>query len=405
MEHDNVVQLARQQDRQPEWVADCIKGETGVLLPVLANALVVLRTEMREAFAYDQMLGAPLLMRPFVEELGFSPRPLSDVDVGMVQERLQHLGLKRVTKEVVHQAIDMIADEQKFHPIRDYLTSLRWDGTARLSGFLPNYFGAPDTEYERLIGSLFVISMVARILDPGCKADHMLVLEGPQGTLKSTACAALGGQWFSDNLPDVTAGKEVSQHLRGKWLIEVSEMHAMSPRRGRALKAFITRPTERYRPPYGRQEVIEPRQCVFIGTTNKATYLRDETGGRRFWPVSTGMIDVEAIRRDRDQVFAEAVVRFQEGRPWWPDKDFERNHIVPQQAERYESDAWEDTIEEYLQQHSRVTVGQVARDALFIEMPRIGTADQRRIAAALEQLGWRRLPKKDSKGKRWWTKA
>ena len=135
-----------------------------------------------------------------------------------------------------------------------------------------------------------------------------------------------------------------------------------------------------------------------IGTTNKAIYLRDETGGRRFWPVTTGTIDVEAIRRDRNPLFAEAVARYQDGQPWWPDKDFERKHIVPQQAERYESDAWEDTIEEYLQQHSRVTVGQVARDALFIETPRIGTADQRRIAAALEQLGWRRLPKKEFEG-------
>jgi predicted P-loop ATPase len=274
----------------------------------------------------------------------------------------------------------------------------------RLSSFLPMYFGAPDNEYDRVIGALFLISMVARILSPGCKADHMLVLEGAQGTLKSTACAALGGPWFSDNLPDVTAGKDVSLHLLGKWLIEVSEMHAMSRGEAAQLKAFMTRTAERYRPPYGRQEVIEPRQCVFIGTTNKATYLRDETGGRRFWPAKTGAIDVEALKRDRDQLFAEAVIRFEEGHPWWPDKDFERKYIVPQQAERYESDAWEDLIAEYIGAQSRVTVGQIARHALFIEAPRLGTADQRRIASALEQLGWRRIPK-DSKGKRWWEKA
>ena len=167
------------------------------------------------------------------------------------------------------------------------------------------------------------------------------------------------------------------------------------------LKAFITRQIERYRPSYGRKEVIEPRQCVFIGTTNRESYLRDETGGRRFWPLKTGNINVDVLTRDRDQLFAEATHCYRNGVPWWPDKDFEREHILPEQAARYEGDAWEENIAEYLKTHIKVTVGQIARDALHIETPRIGTAEQRRIAAALELLGWVRLPK-DCQGKRWW---
>ena len=206
----------------------------------------------------------------------------------------------------------------------------------------------------------------------------------------------------------MTAGKDVSQHLRGKWLIEVSEMHAMNRTEATLLKAFITRTTERYRPSYGRKEVIEPRQCVFVGTTNRDTYLRDESGGRRFWPVKAGTIDVDALAHDRDQLFAEAVVRFRKGVHWWPDKDFERAHIMPEQASRYEADAWEENIAAYIESKSKVTVGEVARDALHIATPRIGTADQRRIAAALETLRWRRERpdgKTDWQGKRWWVPA
>jgi predicted P-loop ATPase len=389
----------------PPWLDKCVFGDSGRPLAVLANALAVLRAEMPDAFAYDEMLCAPLLMQALEDELpDFTPRPVTDVDVAIVQERLQHLGLKRLSKDVVHQAVDVRGHECRFHPVQDYLTRLQWDGTGRVTNLFPNYFGAEDTLYARTIGPMFLVSMVARILKPGCKADYMAILEGPQGTLKSTACSILGGNWFSDNLPDITAGKDASQHLRGKWLIEVSEMHAMGKAEATLLKAFITRTHERYRPSYGRKEVIEPRQCVFLGTTNRDTYLRDETGGRRFWPVKVGNIDTVRLSEDRNQIFAEAVHLYRGGAAWWPDKDFEREHIMPEQAARYEADAWEETIATYLDIQSKVTVGQIARVALSIETPRIGTAEQRRIAAALERLGWKRL-KKDWQGKRWWAKA
>jgi predicted P-loop ATPase len=251
---------------------------------------------------------------------------------------------------------------------------------------------------------MFLISMVARVFEPGCKADYMLVLEGPQATLKSTTCKILGGVHFSDSLPDVTTGKDVSQHLRGKWLIEVSEMDAMSRAETTMLKAFITRQVEQYRPSYGRREVIEPRQCVFIGTTNKKTYLKDETGGRRFWPVQTGSIDASALERDRDQLFAETVRMYRNRVPWWPDRSFEQQHIMPEQEARFQPDAWQELIEKYLSfERSKVTVGQVGREAVGIENRHLGRAEQNRIVAILEKLGWRRG--KRSEDGRWWVRG
>lgn len=388
----------------PPWATGCLKNETGKPLPVLANALLALRHEptLKNMFAYDEMLCAPMLLRPLENEQSFRPRPLTDVDVGLLQERLQLLALCRLSKDTTHQAVDVYAQELAYHPVRNFLNAIRWDGVPRLKTWLVRYAGAAAGPYAEGIGTMFLIAMVARIFEPGCKADYMPIIEGPQGELKSTACRVLGGDWFSDNLPDIAAGKDVSQHLRGKWLIEVSEMHAMGRAEAALLKAFVTRTTERYRPSYGRKEVIEPRQCIFIGTTNKAEYLRDETGGRRFWPIRAGRIDIEALTNDRDQLFAEAANAYHAGVKWWPNKEFEQKHIMPEQASRYESDAWQDTIAEYLRKHQKVTIGQVAREALFIETPRIGTADQRRIAAALDQLNWKRQPK-DWQGKRHWA--
>lgn len=383
------------------WLSLCQKTAAGDPIPNLANAMRALREDpnLSGLFTFDEMAHTPMLARPvppktLQDDDSRMPRQVRDTDVTALQEFLQLAGLERLAKDTVHQAVDLRASERAFHPVRDYLNSLHWDGSPRLATWLAVYLGAEDKEYTRGIGTMFFILLVARIYQPGCKADYMLVLEGPQGLLKSAACKVIAGEWFSDQLPDIrTEGKDVSQHLRGRWLIEVAEMSAMDKAEAAALKAFITRTVERYRPSYGRREVEEPRQCAFIGTTNADTYLRDSTGGRRFWPVKvgkTGSISIGRLKSDRDQLFAEAVALYQQGAHWWPDATFERQFIAPEQAARYEVDAWEEVISGFLATRVRTTILEIARDGLHIETPKIGTADQRRISAALEQLSWRR---------------
>lgn len=399
-----VIELAEAKKRRarptqstPEWLAGAVKDERDRIVPNLRNTALALRRapELAEAFSFDELQRSVIIDRALplaegAEPRGTAdpPRPLTDADVSQVQEWLQSVGLPKIGREVVHQAVALRAQERSFHPVRDYLASLEWDGRQRLGSWLVRYAGAADTQYARAIGRMFLIAAVARVCSPGAKADYVLVLEGPQGAGKSRLCQALGAPWFSDSLPDVTRDKEASQHLRGKWIVEISELSALGRAESEALKSFISRPVERYRPPYGREEVIEPRQSVFVGTTNRSTYLSDDTGGRRFWPVRVGPIDVDALTADRDQLFAEAVDAFGAGETWWPSAEFERDHVRAEQEVRFEADAWEPAIERFLIGRTRVQVSEVARDALDIGTGKIGTAEQRRIGRVLERLGW-----------------
>jgi predicted P-loop ATPase len=391
---------------QPGWLNEWVTDERGQPHPNLANCLIALRRDpaLNQALAFDEMERSVIVVGALPGHGPDHRRLLDDASVGRIQEHLQLIGLRRISRETVQRAVEQRArDECAFHPVREYLAGLSWDGKPRIDSWLSDYLGAEANEYHARIGQMFLVAMVARVMEPGCKADYMVILEGPQGAKKSTACSVLGDPWFSDGLPDISGGKDALLHLRGRWLIEVAEMHAMSSGEAGQLKAFITRRVERYRPPYGHNEVVEPRQCVFIGTTNKSVYLRDPTGGRRFWPVKVGQIAIDKLARDRDQLLAEAAKLYHERVRWWPDRAFEAEHIAPQQELRYEHDPWEEKIADYLDGKVEVTVGDVGSCALHIEDRRLTTKEVHRITDILERRDWTRGAK-NSKGRIPWRR-
>ena len=249
----------------------------------------------------------------------------------------------RPTLDFFNRVLTDHARQRAFHPIVDYLASLHWDGLPRVDRWLTTYGGAVDTPYTRAVGELVLVAAVRRVRQPGVKFDEMLVLESDQGKDKSTALKVLAGgdKWFTDDLPLNAEGKRVIEGLAGKWIVEAGELKGMKKGGAQHLKGFLSRSHDRGRLSYDRREREVPRQCVIVGTTNDSRYLRDTTGNRRFWPVAVGAFDIDALRRDRDQLWAEAAAREAEGGAIRLDPDLWADAEAEQDARRVEEPFYE----------------------------------------------------------------
>jgi excisionase family DNA binding protein len=214
---------------------------------------------------------------------------------------------------VVGRGIQAVARENPLHPVRDYLNRTTWDGKSRIDKWLTTYFGADDTLYTRAIGPRCLIAAVARIFEPGCQADNVPIFEGLQGLGKSSGIRELAHPWFTDRISKLGT-KDSAIEAAGAWIMEISELDALTRATNSAIKGFVSRRVDRYRPPYGKHLTDQPRQCVLWGTINPVGgYLTDPTGARRFWPVACNSVDLPALIRDRDQLWAEALVRYRAG--------------------------------------------------------------------------------------------
>lgn len=368
------------------------------VIPNLANHVAVLREHPRFAgrFWYDAFHQDIRTMWD-----GDQPRPWVDSDRLRLAAALQaEHGLVKFTDDLVEKAVIAIAQGDVRDELVEWLRSLKWDGTTRLDGWLSQVVGAPSDAYHQAVGRNFLLSMVARALHPGCKADCMPVFEGAQGSNKSTMLSVIGGPYFAE-LTESLDTKDFFIVLQSKWLVEVAELDAFRRSDVTRIKQLLTSQKDRCRLPYTRRAVDMPRRVIFAGSTNETAYLRDSTGARRFWPVQVAAIDLAWLRENREQLFAEAVVLFDKGATWW---EVPLDAAKEQAELRREIDAWETRIADYCIGRATVDVSAVL-ETLGVEIARQGKAEQMRVASALRLLGYQRTKKRFGSLARWvWVK-
>ena len=306
----------------------------------------------------------------------------------------------RPTYDLFFKVITDAARRKPFHPVRDYLDSLSWDGVERLDTWLIAYASARDTDYVRAVSALPLIAAVRRVQRPGTKFDELLIIEGDQGTAKSSAVEdmCVNPDWFTDALPLGANSKVTIEQTSGKWIVEASELGGLRKADIDKLKAQLSRTMDVARLAYGRQPTTRPRHFILIGTTNKsASYLLDLTGNRRFWPVKIKRFDLKKLRAARDQLWAEAMVRERRGDSIRLDPSLWQQ-AAAEQEQRLTEDPWQSRLETLgLGQGRNALNGKVAAadlsHAVNLPLERQTTSEAMRLSDIMHKLGWRRPSK------------
>jgi predicted P-loop ATPase len=379
------------------WDAMVKRNDQGEVRPTMANVAIILRNapEFRDALWFDEFSDCIAIRKPLPTDdpTAFCERQWTDDDERAITEWVQDVAEMNVHKNTVFDAVIRVAKERVFHPVRDYLDSLQWDGVSRIDGLLTNYFRASEAppEYLTAIGSRALIQAVARVFRPGVKADCMLLIDGDQGDRKSSALRMLFDPldlgWFIDHIPDIDS-KDAAIQLRGKWLLEFSELSALRKADSNRTKGFLSQTDDEYRPPYGRQRVRVKRQKTFAGTTNDDEVLKDPSGNRRYWPFKSGSINVDQIWADRHQIWAEAMHRYRNSEKWWINEPELKAIAEGEQAKYQKTDPWEDAIIDYIAVRPSVSVTEILKDALFITTDKHTQPMANRVADCLKRAKW-----------------
>lgn len=340
---------------------------------------------------------------------GAAPSVLDTEAANWLQRSEYRLYLPR---HVVGDQLLAVGRRNSYDPLAEYLRGLKWDRVARADHLLERYFGAyGPAEHLRRISARWLISAVARALRPGCKVDTVLILQGGQGKRKSTSLKALAGgpAWFTDTTLDIHS-KDGRMVAASKWIIEMQELKSLKGHDNETIKAFFSAAEDFIRPPYGRVLEAFARRCVFVGTTNLDEYLADDTGNRRFWPVRIGQIDVAGIERDRDQIWAEAVARFDAGERWWLDgaeAEFAEQIAAEHQTTSSRTEIiwrWWTNLEP-AKRPETLTTQDIAEQALRMPLERITNNARQEIGYAMKDLGFAKHRERRAGGLVWVYKA
>jgi putative DNA primase/helicase len=383
------------------WRARLRLTDKGKPLPDEANVDIALRSApaIANIVRYNEFSNKIELTRTPPWRDATAGAQWTDRDDTQLMHWLQRETILIRSAPAISRCVEVVAHDAAYHPVKDYLRSLEWDAKPRLATWLTRYLGAKGEEqYLAAVGRRWLVSAIARVMQPGCQADHTLVLEGMQGAGKSRTARALAvkPEWFADRLPDLHTADAAIQ-LAGCWIVELAELSAVKRAESEGVKGYLSRTHDNYRPPYGRYRISVARQCVFIGSTNESAYLVDRTGNRRYWPVACGDIDIECLEHDRDQLWAEAFAAYNNGEPWHLDND-ERKLAASEQEERVAVTELEQEVATYLERMEaagvkEIDMKQIMVGALNLEPDKSDYADRAgryayAVLGVLRSQGW-----------------
>lgn len=381
-----------------------LTGEGTINKRSFANAALIFEqnNELTGVFRYNTLARKTFIHKNLPWENIKKPRPLSDIDETNAVIWLEREHGISCGVNAMHGILQATGDKHKYNPVTDYLDGLRWDGIERLPNMLTDLMGVENTSYTQSVGKRFMIGATARAYKPGCKMDNILVFEGKQGRhQKSTFVEKLfGAEFFGDSITDI-GSKDTMMLITQKWCFEIPELDALEKKNSSEIKAWLTRKYEEFREPYGRNIVQVPRPCVFIGTTNEESYLKDATGGRRFWPVLCREFGHEKLIEIRDQLWAEASHFYKQGERWWL-KDSEIDDAEVEQEARQSVDIWENKISDFIQNQSEVLIDDILQTCLCVGIEKWNRPMEMRIGYMLKKWGWKRF-RTTVHGKRKWV--